>query len=92
MKRKLAIILLALLAIGSICSAASADEMSKAEKRQLILRGSKLWGMYCNQCHNARPQGEKAPYEWSQEILHMRTLGNIPAENARAILEYLRSR
>ncbi len=92
MKAKIALILLALMTIGPVFSAASANAMSKAEKRKLILKGSKLWGMYCNQCHNARPPGEKAPYEWSQEILHMRTLGNIPADNARAILEFLRAR
>lgn len=90
--KRLAVVMLSLLMLCSVVGAASAKEISKAEKRKLILKGSKLWGMYCNQCHNARPPGEKAPYEWNQEILHMRTLGNIPAENARAILEYLRAR
>jgi hypothetical protein len=70
----------------------AAPPLSKAERRKLILRGSKLWSVYCNECHNARPPGEKAPHEWDQEIMHMRMLGNIPAENARALVEYLKSR
>jgi hypothetical protein len=69
-----------------------AQAPSKAEKRRLILKGSKLWPVYCNQCHNARPPGEKAPYEWDQEIMHMRMLGNIPADDARALVEYLKTR
>ena len=70
----------------------AAESMSKAEHRKLVLKGSKLWSVYCNECHNARPPGEKAPHEWDQEIMHMRMLGNIPAENARALVEYLKAR
>jgi len=66
------------------------QNLSRAEERQLILKGAKLWGVYCNQCHNARPGSEKAPYEWNQVIMHMRALGNIPAADARAIVEYLK--
>lgn len=71
---------------------ASAEPLSKPERRRLILEGAKLWPIYCNQCHNARPPGEKAPYEWEQEIMHMRMLDNMPADNARALLEYLKAR
>lgn len=92
MKKLFFAILLAGVALGSVCKPASAQTMSKAEKRRLILKGSKLWPVYCNQCHNARPPGEKAPYEWDQEIMHMRMLGNIPADNARALVEYLKAR
>lgn len=73
-------------------SAFAAEPMSKAERSKLILKGAKLWSVYCNECHNARPPGEKAPHEWDQEIMHMRMLGNIPADNARALVEYLKSR
>ena len=47
---------------------------------------------YCNTCHNARPGSEKAPYEWDQIMMHMRTLGNLPPDDANAILEYLKAR
>lgn len=92
MKKLFISILLAGVALGSVCKPASAQTMTKDEKRRLILKGSKLWPVYCNQCHNARPPGEKAPYEWDQEIMHMRMLGNIPADNARALVEYLKAR
>ena len=84
--------LIASVALGSLYRPASAQAPSKDEKRRLILKGSKLWPVYCNQCHNARPPGEKAPYEWDQEIMHMRMLGNMPADDARALVEYLKTR
>jgi hypothetical protein len=91
--RKLFItIVLAGVALGSLGRPVFAQTLSKDEKRRLILKGSKLWPVYCNQCHNARPPGEKAPYEWDQEIMHMRMLGNIPADDARALVEYLKTR
>jgi cytochrome c5 len=92
MAKLLTAIVLAGLAIGSALTPVSAQTLSKAERSRLIIKGSKLWGVYCNQCHNARSPGEKAPYEWDQEIIHMRTLGNIPADDARALLQYLKAR
>lgn len=93
MKKLTIAILFVVAALSLVLSSASATEtLSKPERRRLILVGGRLWGVYCNQCHNARPPGEKAPYEWDQEIMHMRTLGNMPAKDARAILEYLKAR
>ncbi len=93
MRKKLIAILFAGIALGSIYGWASAQQPDNdAERRQMILKGARLWPIYCNQCHNARPPGAKAPYEWDLEIMHMRSLGNIPAEDARALLEYLKAR
>lgn len=92
MRRVLIAILLAGIALGSVCTRASAGALTKAERRRLILKGAKLWPVYCNQCHNARTPGEKAPYEWDQEIMHMRTLSSMPADDARALVEYLKAR
>ncbi len=92
MKKLLIAILLASVAVGAVLRSASAETLSKAEKRRLFVKGAKLWPIYCNQCHNARTPGEKAPYEWDQEIMHMRMLGNIPAEDARALVQYLKAR
>jgi cytochrome c5 len=92
MRKLLIAIVLGALAAGSVVTPLSAETLSKAEKSRLIIKGAKLWGVYCNQCHNARPPGEKAPYEWDQEIMHMRTLGNIPADDARALVQYLKAR
>ena len=88
-------ILVALILVGavgaSIPTPARAAEETKAEKREMIRLGAKLWPVYCNQCHNARPGSEFAPYQWDQIMMHMRALPNLPAQNARAILEYLKA-
>jgi len=57
----------------------------------MIRLGARLWPIYCAQCHNARPGSEFAPYQWDQVMMHMRALPNLPAQNARAILEYLKA-
>ncbi len=67
------------------------DPPSDAERRALFLRGAQLWPVYCNTCHNARPGAEFSPAEWGMIMMHMRTQANLPANDARAVLEYLRS-
>jgi hypothetical protein len=69
----------------------SAEAQSDAERRALFLRGAQLWPIYCNTCHNARAGGEFSPAEWGMIMMHMRTQANLPANDARAVLEYLRS-
>ena len=92
MKKIFAAILLATLAIASTGARVSAqqDDISPAEHKRLFREGAKLWPVYCNTCHNARPGSEKAPYEWNLIIMHMRTLGNLPAGDTQALLEYLK--
>jgi mono/diheme cytochrome c family protein len=93
MRNRLAAILIATLALGSICPTISAQENpSPADQKRMFRKGAQLWPVYCNTCHNARPGSEKSPYEWDQVIMHMRTLGNIPPEDAQAILVYLKAR
>jgi mono/diheme cytochrome c family protein len=92
MKKLIVAILFAALALGAFNPLLLADEqLTPADKRQLFREGAKLWPLYCNTCHNARPGSEKAPYEWDQIIMHMRMLGNVPPQDARAILEYLKA-
>jgi mono/diheme cytochrome c family protein len=93
MKKIFVTIAFAALAFGPICAPAFAqDNMSAAEHKRLFREGAQLWPIYCNSCHNARPGSEKAPYEWDAIMMHMRTLGNLPPQNAQAILEYLKAR
>jgi hypothetical protein len=91
MKKLVIVLLLAGLAFGSFCTPASAQQMTRAEKAKLFLKGAELWPIYCDQCHNARPPSQKAAYEWDQVMIHMQTISNMPAEDSRAILEYLKS-
>jgi len=93
MRKIILAIALAALAVGFVGATASADEnLSPTEHRRLFREGAKLWPLYCNTCHNARPGSEKAPYEWNLIIMHMRTLGNVPAGDTRALVEYLKGR
>ncbi len=92
MKNTIAVLFAAFVMLLVHGPARAADEVSQtAEHRQLVIKGAKLWPVYCNTCHNARPGSEKAPYEWNQIMMHMRTLGNLPPDDAKAILEYLKT-
>ncbi len=73
-----------------LASTASADDQPKT--KALVRQGARLWGPYCGSCHNARPAGERSPAEWDTILLHMRVRGNIPGTDARALLEFLKSR
>ncbi len=97
MKQLLATIVLGVLVVGTLSSPVGAQEnpenaAAAAEHKRLFREGAKLWPLYCNTCHNARPGSEKAPYEWDQIMMHMRTIGNLPPQDATAILEYLKAR
>ncbi|MGA7873707.1 MAG: hypothetical protein WCA22_22700 [Candidatus Binatus sp.] len=95
MKKIFVAIAFAALLIGAAHAPVSAqqqDNMSPAEHKRLFREGAKLWPIYCNTCHNARPGSEKAPYEWNLIIMHMRTLANFPQDDTQAILEYLKGR
>jgi mono/diheme cytochrome c family protein len=63
---------------------------SPAEQRRMFREGARLWPVYCSQCHNARPGSEFSPQQWNTIMMHMRTQSNMPAKDARAILQYLR--
>ena len=90
MTRKMLLVLVfAALAIGLASPSCWATE-TRAEQRRMFRDGARLWPVYCSQCHNARPGSEFAPYQWNAIIMHMRTQANLPAKDARAVLEYLR--
>ncbi len=89
--KRIIVLLLAIVAMAAVCSASAAEELSKAEQRRLFRDGARLWPVYCAQCHNARPGSEFAPYQWDAIMMHMRTQANLPAKDARAVLEYLKA-
>lgn len=92
MKKLIVAILLASVAIAASPALSRAEnQLTPVEKKQLFREGAKLWPLYCNTCHSARPGSEKAAYEWDEIIMHMRTLGNIPAQDTQALLEYLKA-
>ncbi len=93
MRKLLIALLLVSVVLGSVSRPVAAQEQpNAAEQKRLFRKGAKLWPLYCNTCHNARPGSEKAPYEWNAIAMHMRTLGNIPADDYRALLAYLKAK
>ena len=82
--RLLAIVLLAL----SAGTALAAE--SEQQQREMFKLGARLWPVYCAQCHNARPGSEFSPPQWDVIMMHMRTQANLPANDARALTEYLK--
>jgi hypothetical protein len=74
-------------------SARAQAQPASAQQRHLELfrKGAKLWPIYCNHCHNARNPAEFAPYQWDQILMHMRTMDNMPPEDADAILEFMKT-
>jgi hypothetical protein len=90
MKRILIALVLVATAVGPITTSCRAAEETKSEKRELLRLGARLWPVYCAQCHNARPGSEFAPYQWDQIFMHMRALPNMPPQDVRAVLEYLK--
>ncbi len=96
MKKMIIAIVLTVMASGSLAGLARAGDdptsgLSAQEQKRMFRKGAKLWPVYCNTCHNARPGSEKAPYEWDQIMMHMRSIGNFPADDYKSLLVYLKS-
>jgi len=68
----------------------SAPRPRKAEKKpSKKLNGAELYALHCNRCHPERYATERTADQWKTILLHMRTRANLPAEQARAILQFL---
>ena len=53
------------------------------------LTGAELYAINCNRCHPERSAIERRSTEWKTILTHMRVRANLPAAQARAILQYL---
>src|SRR5215471_2683090 len=68
----------------------SAPPPKKAEKKpRKKLSGAELYALHCNRCHPERYAPERTAEQWKTILLHMRTRANLPAEQARAIMQFL---
>lgn len=88
--RKAVWLFVATLSVLALAAGVSAQE--EGGRKALVRQGAREWGPYCGSCHNARPAGERSPAEWDTIMMHMRTRANVPAQDARALLEYLKTR
>lgn len=53
--------------------------------------GAELYSYTCNRCHGFRSPVEFTDARWATIVTHMRVVGGIPGDEARAILQYLRA-
>jgi mono/diheme cytochrome c family protein len=83
-------IVLALALAATRPSVGIASEEQSKEQRELYVTGAKLWPAYCAQCHNARPGSQFSPAQWDAITMHMRTQSIMPANDIRAITEFLK--
>jgi hypothetical protein len=74
----------------SLITGSFASTDSSPEERKLFITGAKLWPVYCAQCHNARPGSSFSPAQWDAITTHMRTQSIMPAQDIRAIKEFLK--
>jgi mono/diheme cytochrome c family protein len=86
---RFAILLAGALVAGWLGSARADSRSTDAEEKALFRQGAQLWPQYCGNCHKPRPGGERSAAEWETIMLHMRTVANLPAANARAIQVFL---
>ncbi|MDE3067001.1 MAG: hypothetical protein KGJ60_05550 [Verrucomicrobiota bacterium] len=56
-------------------------------KRQIT--GAELYSINCNRCHQERYPTERTGAQWKTIMLHMQARANIPAKQAKLILQYL---
>jgi hypothetical protein len=64
-----------------------AAEKPKAEKK---LTGAELYAVHCNRCHPERYPTEFTSAQWQTIMLHMRVRANLPADQAKEILKYMK--
>jgi cytochrome c5 len=68
---------------------ASQPKTAKSPPAHHQLSGAELYSMHCNRCHPERYPTERTAAQWKTIMLHMRVRANLPAEQARTILQYL---
>jgi mono/diheme cytochrome c family protein len=87
----LALVIIAAVLLFGLPSA-FATQLTETQKAQLFMKGARLWPVYCGQCHKARPGSEFSPAEWDTIMMHMRSRANLPADDAEAIVQFLKAR
>ncbi|MFQ5500621.1 MAG: hypothetical protein ACE5FH_13230 [Candidatus Zixiibacteriota bacterium] len=54
------------------------------------LDGAKVFRDNCTKCHSERSPMEKTDGEWDIVVTHMRTIAGMTADEARAVLKFLK--
>jgi len=54
------------------------------------LDGEQLYAINCSRCHSERYPTERTDAQWKTILMHMQVRANLPPEQARKILEYMK--
>ncbi len=54
------------------------------------LDGERLYAINCSRCHTERYPTERTDAQWKTILMHMQVRANLPPEQARKILKYLK--
>ncbi len=75
------------------CSSATTNQPadSKQMPSSIATNGVQLWADNCARCHNMRPPESYSDAQWDVAVLHMRVRANLTADDANAIVKYLKS-
>ena len=88
--------LIRLALVVSICtvlvggSASVVLAQDKNEKPVKVLDGERLYAINCSRCHSERYPTERTDAQWKTLIMHMQVRANLPPEQARKILKYMK--
>jgi len=74
----------------SACSFVTSKQSADSKKTPAT-NGVQLWANNCARCHNMRPPESYSDAQWDVAVLHMRVRANLSAEDANAIVKYLKS-
>lgn len=71
-------------AVATGCTASTAPRPAEID-------GASVYANNCNRCHEYRSPTEFNGPQWSIITTHMRVVGGIPADESRAVFEYLKA-
>jgi len=59
-------------------------------KPKKVLDGEQLYAINCSRCHTERYPTERTDGQWKTILMHMQIRANLPPEQAKKILKYLK--
>ena len=69
-----------------------ADAAATTQKSTAVAQsGATMWAQNCGHCHNLRSPDSYSDAQWDVAVLHMRIRANLPAEEYKKILAFLKS-
>ncbi len=78
------------IAFGVLLSALLFPALVRPSLAQEEKGAAELWAENCGRCHNVRSPKERSDRQWELITRHMRLRANLPGQDVRRILEFLK--